>query len=79
MTDAKPLATRIRHMAGAEPFALGLIFGSGLGHLANAVFAISNMAAGPSDVAISHDHTKAMAPLGAAKLERLLARALTKR
>lgn len=36
------------------------------------------MAAGLSDEAISHDHTKAMAPLGAAKLERLPARALTK-
>jgi purine-nucleoside phosphorylase len=43
-----------------------------------AISAITNMAAGLSDEAISHDHTKAMAPLGAAKLERLLARALTK-
>ena len=32
--------------------------------------------AGLSDEAISHDHTKAMAPLGAAKLERILRRFL---
>ncbi len=29
-----------------------------------------------SDEAISHEHTKAMAPLGAAKLERVLRRYL---
>lgn len=50
-----------------------------LGLRVAAVSAITNMAAGLSDEAISHDHTKAMAPLGAEKLERLLARALTKR
>ena len=33
---------------------------------------ITNMAAGMSDEKISHEHTKAMAPLGAAKLERIL-------
>jgi purine-nucleoside phosphorylase len=33
---------------------------------------ITNMAAGMSDEQISHEHTKAMAPLGAAKLERIL-------
>lgn len=36
------------------------------------VSVITNMAAGLSDEAISHEHTKAMAPLGAAKLERVL-------
>jgi purine-nucleoside phosphorylase len=30
------------------------------------------MAAGLSDEAISHEHTKAMAPIGAAKLETVL-------
>ncbi len=34
------------------------------------------MAAGLSDEAISHEHTKAMAPLGAVKLERILRRFL---
>ncbi|WP_112311765.1 purine-nucleoside phosphorylase [Pseudogemmobacter bohemicus] len=41
-----------------------------------AISTITNMAAGLSDEAISHDHTKAMAPLGAAKLERILRRYL---
>jgi purine-nucleoside phosphorylase len=43
-----------------------------LGLRVAAVSVITNMAAGLSDEAISHDHTKAMAPLGAAKLERVL-------
>ena len=34
------------------------------------------MAAGLSDENISHEHTKAMAPLGAAKLEKILRRML---
>jgi len=43
-----------------------------LGLRVAAISAITNMAAGLSDEAISHAHTKAMAPLGAAKLERIL-------
>ena len=43
-----------------------------LGMRCAAVSTITNMAAGLSDEAISHEHTKAMAPLGAAKLERVL-------
>lgn len=41
-----------------------------------AISTITNMAAGMSDEQISHEHTKAMAPLGAAKLERILRRFL---
>ena len=41
-----------------------------------AISAITNMAAGMSDENISHEHTKAMAPLGAAKLEKILRRFL---
>lgn len=41
-----------------------------------AISTITNMAAGLSDEKISHDHTKAMAPLGAAKLEKILRRYL---
>ena len=41
-----------------------------------AVSVLTNMAAGLSDEQISHEHTKAMAPLGAAKLERVLRRHL---
>ena len=47
-----------------------------LGLRVAAISTITNMAAGLSDEAISHEHTKAMAPLGAAKLERILRRFL---
>lgn len=47
-----------------------------LGLRAAAISTVTNMAAGMSDEALSHEHTKAMAPLGAAKLERILRRFL---
>lgn len=47
-----------------------------LGMKVAAVSTITNMAAGLSDEQISHEHTKAMAPLGAAKLERVLRKVL---
>jgi purine-nucleoside phosphorylase len=47
-----------------------------LGLRVAAISVLTNMAAGLSSEAISHEHTKAMAPLGAAKLERVLRRAL---
>ena len=47
-----------------------------LGLKAAAISTVTNMAAGLSDEAISHEHTKAMAPLGAAKLDRVLTRFL---
>ena len=50
-----------------------------LGLRAAAISTITNMAAGLSDEAISHEHTKAMAPLGAAKLEKILRRFLRDR
>ena len=43
-----------------------------LGLRVAAISTITNMAAGMSDENISHEHTKAMAPLGAAKLEKIL-------
>lgn len=43
-----------------------------LGLRVAAISTVTNMAAGLSDERISHEHTKAMAPLGAAKLERIL-------
>ena len=43
-----------------------------LGLKVAAISTITNMAAGLSDEQISHEHTKAMAPLGAVKLEKLL-------
>ncbi len=48
-----------------------------LGLRVAAISTITNMAAGMSDEAISHEHTKAMAPQGAAKLERVLRRYLS--
>jgi len=47
-----------------------------LGLKVAAISTITNMAAGMSDESISHEHTKAMAPIGAAKLERVLRRFL---
>lgn len=47
-----------------------------LGLRVAAVSVVTNMGAGLSDESISHDHTKQMAPLGAAKLERVLRRFL---
>lgn len=43
-----------------------------LGLRVAAISTVTNMAAGLSDEQISHEHTKAMAPLGAAKLEKVL-------
>ena len=43
-----------------------------LGLRVAAISTITNMAAGMSDEQISHEHTKAMAPIGAAKLEQVL-------
>lgn len=53
-----------------------VILGRFLGLRCAAISAITNMAAGMSDESISHEHTKAMAPLGAAKLEKVLRAAL---
>ena len=47
-----------------------------LGLRVAAISSVTNMAAGLSDEKISHEHTKAMAPLGAVKLEKLLRRML---
>ena len=47
-----------------------------LGLRVAAVSVVTNMAAGLSEEAIGHEHTKAMAPLGAALLERVLRRFL---
>lgn len=47
-----------------------------LGLRVAAISVITNMGAGLSGEAISHDHTKQMAPIGAAKLERILRRML---
>lgn len=48
-----------------------------LGLRVGAISTITNMAAGMSAETLSHEHTKAMAPLGAAKLEKILLRWLS--
>jgi len=68
----------IRAIRGMGADAVGMstvpevILGRFLGLRCAAISTITNMAAGLSDEAISHTHTKAMAPLGAAKLEKIL-------
>jgi purine-nucleoside phosphorylase len=71
-----PAEIRALRLLGADAVGMStvpeVILGRFLGLEVAAISAITNMAAGLSDEAISHEHTKAMAPLGAAKLERLL-------
>jgi purine-nucleoside phosphorylase len=70
----------IRMLKGLGADAVGMstvpevILARFLGLQVAAISTITNMAAGMSDEKISHEHTKAMAPLGAAKLERILRR-----
>lgn len=49
-----------------------VILGRFLGLKCSAVSVITNMAAGLGNETISHEHTKKMAPIGAAKLEKLI-------
>jgi purine-nucleoside phosphorylase len=53
-----------------------IILGRFLGLRCAAISVITNMAAGLGNEHISHEHTKATAPMGAAKLERVLRRFL---
>jgi purine-nucleoside phosphorylase len=71
-----PAEIRAIRMLGADAVGMStvpeVILARFLGLKVAAISTITNMAAGLSDEAISHEHTKAMAPLGAAKLERVL-------
>lgn len=71
-----PAEIRAIRMLGADAVGMStvpeVILARFLGLRAAAISTITNMAAGMSDEAISHEHTKAMAPVGAAKLEKVL-------
>ena len=75
-----PAEIRAAQVLGADAVGMStvpeVILARFLGLRVAAVSVITNMGAGLSCEAISHEHTKAMAPLGAAKLERVLRRYL---
>ena len=75
-----PAEIRAAKILGADAVGMStvpeVILARFLGLRAAAISTITNMAAGMSDEAISHAHTKAMAPLGAQKLERIIRRFL---
>ncbi len=75
-----PAEIRMLKMLGADAVGMStvpeVILARFLGLKVAAISTVTNMAAGMSDEKISHEHTKAMAPLGAAKLEKILRRYL---
>ena len=75
-----PAEIRAIRILGADAVGMStvpeVILARFLGLRVAAISTITNKAAGLSDEQISHEHTKAMAPLGAAKLERILRRML---
>jgi purine-nucleoside phosphorylase len=76
-----PAEIRMLRLLGADAVGMStvpeIILARFLGLKCAAISVITNMAAGMSDEKISHEHTKAMAPLGAAKLERIIRHFLT--
>lgn len=75
-----PAEIRMLKLLGADAVGMStvpeVILGRFLGLRCAAVSVITNMAAGLGNEHISHEHTKASAPVGAAKLERILRRLL---
>jgi purine-nucleoside phosphorylase len=75
-----PAEIRMTRILGGDAVGMStvpeIILGRFFGLNCAAISVITNMGAGMSDEAISHEHTKAMAPFGAAKLEKVLRRFL---
>ena len=75
-----PAEIRAIRILGADAVGMStvpeVILSRFLGLRVAAISTITNMAAGLSNEAISHAHTKAMAPIGAAKLEKVIRRTL---
>jgi len=71
-----PAEIRMLRLLGGDAVGMStvpeVILARFLGLRVTAISTITNMAAGLSDENISHEHTKSMAPVGAAKLERIL-------
>ncbi len=75
-----PAEIRMLKLLGADVVGMStvpeVILGRYLGLRCAAVSVVTNMAAGLGNEHISHEHTKASAPIGAEKLGRILTRAL---
>jgi purine-nucleoside phosphorylase len=75
-----PAEIRASQFLGADAVGMStvpeVIIARLLGLRVGAISIITNMGAGMSAEALSHEHTKAIAPLGAQKLERVLRRCL---
>ena len=73
-----PAEIRALHLLGSDAVGMStvpeVILARFLGLKCAAVSVITNMAAGMGTEVISHEHTKGMAPFGAAKMERVLRR-----
>ena len=71
-----PAEIRMLKMLGADAVGMStvpeVILGRFLGLKCCAVSVVTNMAAGLGHETISHEHTKASAPVGAAKLQRII-------